>query len=199
MNRLTICQNEIIKGLNKRIFNMKAEKLSREASDNFIYFKRYDLALKLANEALELEPYHTKTLMLKGDILLCIDKDIEALDAYSLAVESEPFNAQAYGAKAGVLDMLGRPEEALDYCSKAFEFITEKDSHLLVSLFDQKLSILHTLGKSTEAKEVLDAAQKCLCEDEGAYLTSCYEDQLHPEIIKINEITNYETKLKLVY
>ena len=173
-----LMNDHIVEKRNKKVFNLKAEKLVREASDTFIYFKDYELALKQVNAVLKIEPNHTKALLLKGDILLCLDKDKKALECYAMAIESDCHCAQAYGSMAGVLDMMDKPEEALEYCNKAFENATAKDKQLLTSLFDQKLSILHSLGRYKEAQEILQLAINSLPEEDSSYLVSCYQDSI---------------------
>lgn len=160
----------------KKIYNLRVEKLVREASDNFIYYRDYETAVNQINEALAIEPDHIKALILKGDILFCIDKDKEALEYFDKAINANPYSAEAYGSKAGTLDVLGHQKEALKYCEKAFENITLKDRHLLPSLYDQKIAILLRMKKFEEAREALKKCVKSLAEEDGSYLVSCYQD-----------------------
>lgn len=168
--------NDIKESIPKKIFNLRAEKLIREASDTFIYYRDYELALTLVNEVLNIEPTHIKALVLKGDILFCIDKDNEALEYFDMAINADPFCAEAYGSKAGTLDVLGRQAEALVTCDRAFENLTLKDRHLLPSLFDQKIAILIRLKRFEEAKETLKKCAKKLSEEDGGKLISCYQN-----------------------
>ena len=159
----------------KKIFNLKVEKLIREASDNFVYYRDCETALEQINEALSIEPDHIKALILKGDILFCIDKDKEALEYFDKAINTNPYSAEAYGSKAGTLDVLGYQKEALQYCDKAFENITLKDRHLLPALYDQKIAILIRMKKYEEARLALKKCIKNLPEEDGGYLISCYQ------------------------
>ena len=159
----------------KTLYNLRVEKLVREASDNFIYYRDCETALKQVNESLDLEPDHIKALILKGDILFCIDKDKEALEYFDKAINANPYSAEAYGSKAGTLDVLGHQKEALHCCEKAFENITLKERHLLPSLYDQKIAILVRMKKFEEAKEALKKCIKSLPEEDGTYLASCYQ------------------------
>ena len=185
----------------KKVFNLRAEKLIREAGDSFIYFKDYELALKQVNAVLKIDSGHTKALLLKGDILLCLDNDLEALNYYDKAIESDKECAQAYGSKAGVLDMLGRQKEALECCNKAFEYATAKDKCLMTALYDQKLSILHSLRRFEEAKSVLKNAVKNLPSEDSEYLLSCYYGTIessYKEKMRKQEIAS-KMELQLVY
>jgi len=174
--------------ITNKVFNLRAEKLVREANDTFIYYKDYEIALAQLNEALRLDPENIKALILKGDILFCINKDAEALEYFDLAINADPYCAEAYGSKAGTLDVLGKQIEALANCEMAFENITLKNRHILPSLFDQKIAILIRMKKFEEARKVLRNCTKKLSEEDTRYLTSCYR--------KIIETSCNESKRK---
>lgn len=176
MNTISNIKKDLKKSANKKIYNLKAEKLVREANDNFIYHRDYEVALEQINEVLRIEPDHIKALILKGDILFCVDKDNEALEYFDRAINANPNSAEAYGSKAGTLDVLGHQKEALYCCEKAFENVTLKDRHLLPSLFDQKIAILVRMKKFEEAKEALKKCIKSLPKEDGGYIISCYQD-----------------------
>lgn len=185
----------------KKIYNLRAEKLVREASDNFIYYRDYETALEQVNEALSIETNHIKALILKGDILFCIDKDKEALEYFDKAINANPYSAEAYGSKAGTLDVLGHQKEALHCCEKALENITHKDKDLLPSLYDQKIAILVRMRKFEEARDSLKKCVKKLSEEDSGYLVSCYQDLIEASYKekkkKLEKVTRMS--LKLVY
>ncbi len=158
----------------KKIFNLRVEKLIREANDNFLYFRDYLNAMEQVNEILEIDECYVRALILKGDLLFCIDKEKEALEYFEKAINYDPYCSQAYGSKAGTLDVLGRHEEALGCCQKAFENITLKDRELLPSLYEQKITILLELKRYEEAKEALKKSSKLLSKEDYNYLVSCY-------------------------
>lgn len=164
--------------INKKVFNLKVEKLFREANDNFVYYRDYDTALNQISEALLIDSSHIKALILKGDILFCIDKDKEALEYFDKAININPFSAEAYGLKASTLDVLGRQKEALQYCEKAFEMIMFKDKHLLPSLYDQKIAILIRMKQYEKAKKELKKCIKTLSKQDSHYLLSCYKEPI---------------------
>lgn len=161
-----------------KISNLIVEKLIREASDNFSYNRNYDLALEQVDEALSIEPESTKALILKGDILFCMDMDKEALEHFEMAIASDPTSAEAYGSKAGTLDVLGDYQEALICCDRAFELVSLKDKYLLPSLYDQKIILLIRLRRYEDAKKALTRALRILPEDDATYLRSCYQDMI---------------------
>ena len=160
----------------KKIFNIEAEKLVREASDNFIYFRDYEKTLEQLTRVLEIEPNHVKALILKGNIFFCIDKDNEALECFEKALSLDPFSAEAHGSKANTLDVLGKVKEAFDCCEKAFKNITVKDKDLLPSLYDQKIALLIKLKKYEDAKQTLKQCYRYLKTEDSFKIASCYRD-----------------------
>ena len=160
----------------KKIFNIEAEKLVREASDNFIYFRDYEKTLEQLTRVLEIEPNHVKALILKGNIFFCIDKDNEALECFEKALSLDPFSAEAHGSKANTLDVLGKVKEAFACCEKAFKNITVKDKDLLPSLYDQKIALLIKLKKYEDAKQTLKQCYRYLKTEDSFKIASCYRD-----------------------
>jgi len=160
----------------KKIFNIEAEKLVREASDNFIYFRDYETTLKQLTRVLEIEPDHVKALILKGNIFFCIDRDNEALECFEKALNLDPFSAEAHGSKANTLDVLGKVKEAFACCEKAFKNLTVKDKDLLPSLYDQKIALLIKLKRYEDAKLTLKQCYKYLKTEDSFKIASCYRD-----------------------
>ena len=176
MMNLLSNHNDINKKPVKKIFNIEAEKLVREASDNFIYFRNYEVALDQINRVLELEPNHVKALILKGNIYFCVDKDHEALECFEKALGIDPFSAEAHGSKANTLDVLGKVKEAFACCEKAFKNLTSKDKDLLPSLYDQKIALLIKLKKYEDAKLTLKKCYRYLKNEDSFKIASCYRD-----------------------
>ena len=181
----------------KKIFNIRAEKLYREACE-FFYLKNYEQSLILLEEAIKLDKNHTKALLLMGDIkLLTEGNENEALDAYEKAILSNPYSTQALGSKAYVLDILGRFEEAFENCELAFKYANKNDNDQLSSLYDQKISLLCSLKKFDEAGKVLAEAIEVLSEENGNYLKSCYAQKIN--IKKRTNQTENQPDLKLIF
>ncbi len=181
---------------NKRIFNLKAEKAFREANDMF-YSRNYDRALELLQETVALDPYHEKAFMLKGDIMLMNEgNEKQALDAYDMALRSNPKNSQALGSKAYVLDILGQFKSALECCDEAFSCIDTNDCDSLCSLYEQKLSLLCSLGEYDTAQNILTEAIDKLPEENSDYLKSCFLSK-----IRTNKAKNKgnQPNLKLIF
>ena len=121
----------------RKVFNIQAEKLYREACELF-YLKKYENSLNLLNNAIAIDKNHAKALLLIGDIkLLNEGNEQEALSAYDKAILANPTSTQALGSKAYVLDILGRYDEAFECCEKAFIHANKNDNDQLRSLYDQ--------------------------------------------------------------
>ncbi len=183
--------------IGKKVFNIKAEKLYREACELF-YLKNYEQSLILLEEVIQLDKMHTKALLLKGDIKLLMEgNEYEALDAYEKAIFSNPFSTQALGSKAYVLDILGRFEEAYENCELAFKYANQNDNDQLSSLYDQKISLLCSLKRFEEANKILAEAIEVLSEESGNYLKSCYAQKINTK--KKNSQTENQPNLKLIF
>ncbi len=180
MKKLTGNRNNNIKPRQiKRLFNIEAEKLIREANDNFIYFREYKRALKQTNRVLEIETDHIKALILKGNILFCLDRDNEALECFERAISIDPYSAEAYGSKANTLDVLGKVEEAYACCEKAFRRLKPKDKELLPSLYDHKIALLIKLKRYEEARSTLKQCYRFLKTEDSFKIASCYRDAIN--------------------
>lgn len=160
----------------KKVFNIEAEKLVREASDNFVYFRDYDVALEQIDRVIEIEPDHVKALILKGNILFCTDKDAEAMEYFEKALGIDPYSAEAHESKANTLEVLGKVKEAYACCDKAFKNLTVKDKDLLPSLYDQKIALLIKLKRYEDAKLALKQCYKYLKTEDSFKIASSYRD-----------------------
>lgn len=160
----------------RKVADIEAEKLIREASDNFIYFRDYKTVLKQTNKVLKIDPEHVKALILKGNVLLCTDKDTEAMEYFEKALSIDPFSAEAYGSKSNTLHVLGKIKEAYACCEKAFKNLTVKDKDLLPSLYDHKIALLIKLKRYEEAKLTLKESYRYLKDEDCFKMASCYRD-----------------------
>ncbi len=161
-----------------KVLNFSAERYFKTAGDLFIYEGDYEMALDMINKTLELEPDNTRALVLKGDILFCLNQDLEALTVLNKAIALDEKCAEGYISKAGVLDVLGKPREALQCCNRAMEFITRQNDYLLPTLIDQKLVLLVRLKKYREAQHLLNSATELLNPEDYNFLSSCYRPLL---------------------
>lgn len=157
-----------------KVLNFSAERYLRTAGDLFIYDGDYESALAMVEKTLEIEPADTRALVLRGDILYCLNRDLEALQTFNKVLAISPTCIEAYISKAGVLDILGRHREALECCRRAHQLINRPSHYLLPSLYDQMILLLLRLKKFREARRLLGQAVRDLAEEESDYLISSY-------------------------
>ncbi len=199
-NLVTNADNKNIKDKqqSKKIYNLRAEKLIRAANDCFVYFKDYEMALSHIQEVINLDPENTRAYILKGTIFFCLDELPTALECFEKAILTDSNSVEAHSLKASVLDINGNLKEALDSCDKAFINVTEKNSELLTSLFDQKIAILIKSKKYREARETLKQCYRYLNEDDSSYIASCYReiiDSLHKKRQRKQKLASQRLRL----
>ena len=178
MNNLLTNDNNIKQGINKKIYYIKAERLVREANDNFIYFKDYEMAMRQVEEVLQLDPENADALIIKGNIFFCLNEMNTALECFEAALNLNPYSAEAHSLKASILDTKDRPHEALKSCEKAFENLRNPEREFLTALYDQKIAILIKLKNYREARRVVEQSYSYLGEEDSSYIDSCYSSEI---------------------
>lgn len=181
----------------KKVLNFSAERYLRTAGDLFIYHSDYHGALGLVEKALDNDPHDTRALVLYGDILFCLNRDIEALNALEAALRLNPGLAEAYISKAGVLEVMGRYREALSCCRQALGYISSKKAYLLPSLFDQHITLLIRLKRFREALRVLNKATLYLQGEDLDYLFASYKGVLDQQCQKRHLVKEKARQLSL--
>ncbi|MDX2085022.1 MAG: tetratricopeptide repeat protein [Candidatus Melainabacteria bacterium] len=159
----------------KKVLNFSAERYLKVAGDLFIYQGDYDTALAMVDRTLEIDAQDTRALVLKGDILFCLNRDIEALDVLNEALKADAHCVEAYVSKASVLDALGKLRDALHCCQQALVYLHRPHDYLLFTLYDQTLSLLLRLRKHRQATQIYEEAQYRLSPEEAAYLSVTYK------------------------
>lgn len=157
-----------------KVLNFSAERFLKTAGDLFIYEGDYESALSMVDKTLEMEPQDVRALVLRGDILYCLNRDQEALETFNAALVVDPDSVEALISRAGVLDVLGKYREALDCCNRAFTQIQPYQKFLLPSLYDQTIVLLLRLKKYRQAQQLLRNSESRLKKDDHEYLLSCY-------------------------
>ncbi len=157
-----------------KVLNFSAERYLKTAGDLFIYDGDYESALYMVEKTLEIEPDDIRALVLRGDILYCLNRDQEALDTFDRVLSMDPDSVEALISKAGVLDVLGKYREALACCTHAFQKIRPHQAFLLPSLYDQNIVLLLRLKKYRQAQMLLKAAEGTLSKEESQYLLANY-------------------------
>ena len=158
----------------KKVLNFSAERYLKTAGDLFIYHSDYAGALEMVDKALTHDETDTRALVLRGDILFCLNQDQEALASFNQALELNEELAEAYISKAGVLEVMGRYREALWCCQRAMTCITEDKSYLYPSLFDQQILLLIRLKRFRHAEQVLKQSSHKHKKKDYEYLSASY-------------------------
>ena len=161
-----------------KVLNMSAERYLKTAGDLFIYEGDYASALHMVEKTLEIEPGDLRALVLRGDILYCLNRDSEALDTFNQALAINPASVEALISSAGVLDVLGKYREGLDCCARAFDQMKPYQSYLLPSLYDQNVLLLLRLKKYRQARALISQAKSCLEKEDYQYLLASYSQLL---------------------
>jgi tetratricopeptide (TPR) repeat protein len=157
-----------------KVLNISAERYLKTAGDLFIYEGDYESALYMVEKTLEIEPEDIRALVLRGDILYCLNRDLEALETFNKVLDREPNSVEALISKAGVLDVLGKYREAVECCRLAFQKIKPYQAFLLPSLYEQNIILLLRLKKYRQAQMILKDAETRLPKDDVQYLRSSY-------------------------
>lgn len=158
-----------------KVLNISAERYLKTAGDLFIYEGDYESALYMVEKTLELEPRDTRALVLRGDILYCLNRDQDALETFDRVLAINPDSVEALISKAGVLDVLGKYREALLCCNMAFQKIRSHQAYLMPSLFDQNMVLLLRLKKYRQASRLMKAAGEMLSTEEYHFLMGSYK------------------------
>lgn len=157
-----------------KVLNMSAERYLKTAGDLFIYEGDYISALLMVEKTLEIEPSDIRALVLRGDILYCLNRDNEALETFNKALSIDPDSVEALISSAGVLDVLGKYREGLECCGRAFQQIKPYQAYLLPSLYDQNIVLLLRLKKYRQARYLLRSAESRLIKEDYQFLLSSY-------------------------
>ncbi|KAF5430053.1 Tetratricopeptide (TPR) repeat containing protein [Candidatus Methanophagaceae archaeon] len=131
------------------------------SGNDFYQEKKYDLALKAYDEAIELNPDYALAWINRGVALDELGRYKEALTAYKKAIELNPDYAEAWIGRGVALGNLGRYEEALTAYDKAIELKPDYarawyNKACAYSLKGDKENTLKSLSKATD----LDAKYK---------------------------------------
>ena len=139
-----------------------------------------DLSFGVSNqEDINVHSLHfDKAYILQGEILLSLGRYNEAIKAFNLALEINPMSSSAYSSLAFIYDMKNSSKEALFFNQKAFEVFVHsgEDKVFLLSLYDQKMSILSKENMLEEMKKTIFSAQQNLSQVDFDYIIDCYKD-----------------------
>lgn len=145
-----------------KVINIKSELLCREAEDDFFYFNNVNAAYKKLKLAVELTPYHFKSLLLFADV--CFVKGLikNALDLFIRAEKISPLNTKVLASIANCSYVLGDYSKALQYIEKTSEQLNDESISLHSQLLEIKINILMAEKKYNDAYVAFIQAQNIL-------------------------------------
>lgn len=164
------------------ILSINAEKLYREAEDDFFYFNKPKRAEKKLKEALAYTPCQIKVLKFLGDIYFATGKMKKAFDYYAQAAALKPSDSVILASLASVNEVFGNYETALKFVELAFQNLLPADVRLYASLSNLKVSLLLGLQRYSDAKAFLDFAKKRLSFEDSGRLSSVNQNILKKKI-----------------
>lgn len=144
------------------IADVRAERLFREAEDDFFYFNNIASAIEKLENALMYLPNMLKALMLRANIAF-LEGDFDlALVYYKRAESFVPNNAKVLAGLANIYEITNQNDIAYEYIEKAMSCGCFRYSGLSKALVDLKFAVLIKLKRYSEAKKVLDASRSFL-------------------------------------
>ena len=180
----------------KKVINIKTEVLFREAEDDFFYFNNINAAHKKLKKAVELKPYHQKSLLLYADVLFVKGLIKEALLFYRRVECLSALNKKALASIANCNYSLGNYSIALEYIDRTIAILNSEDSSLMSQLLEIKINILMHERKYKQAYITFIQAQNVL---DSNSLKSIYNVSYEVLNEKINLQKKLEkSKLKIV-
>ncbi len=186
-------QNIVNKSYTNKVINIKSELLFREAEDDFYYFYRLNSAVKKLKTALELTPFHLKSLIMYADICFIKGNIKKALELYKNAEKISPFDTKILASLANCYNFLKNSSLAILYSNKALDSLSETNYSLFLQLIDIKVNNLILLKRYKEASIVFNNAQKIT---DSLSLKSLYSDTII-EKLKLQQKINF-SGLKIV-
>lgn len=145
-----------------KVINIKSELLCREAEDDFYYFNNVNAAYKKLKLAVELTPYHFKSLLLYADV--CFVKGLikNALELLVRAEKISPLNIKVLASIANCSYVLGDYSTALQYIEKTIELLNDESISLHSQLLEIKINILMAEKRYNDAYVAFIQAQNIL-------------------------------------
>jgi tetratricopeptide (TPR) repeat protein len=175
--------------MNKRglkVRDLNAHRIYKEVESEAMQSCNYGKLLGKVQEVTKADPMFDKAYVLQGEIFLSLNRFNDAMKVFDKAIAANPKCAKAYASKSLIYDIKNFNEKALEYCNKALECVSSSDLELLVSLFDQKLSILSRMNQEEEISSTLLNAEKLLSEEDFEYLSDFYAQETKLRLVAIS-------------
>lgn len=126
--------------------------------------EKYNEAIIIFDEALNLDQKKTKAFIGKGQALFGLNKIKESIEEYDKALNIEPNNINAIYSKANSLMKSGQKQEALELYQKGNDLNEENNN--CINLINYVLCLIE-MKKFEDVKNIVDRAQKLYEKQEG--------------------------------
>lgn len=164
--------NSIERNGNIFITDVRAERLFREAEDDFFYFNKIDSAIEKIEKALVFSPGMIKALLMRANIAV-IEGNIDlALEFYKRAEGFAPQNVKVLAGLANIYEMNNENTKAFEYIEKALNIGVSQYSPLNKALLDLKFTVLIKQKKYLEAQKIINKSRYVLSEEDFRELQS---------------------------
>lgn len=171
---------------NLKVMDLNAHRIYKQVEAEAMQSCNYGKLLTRVQEVTNSDPMFDKAYVLQGEIFLSLNRFNDAIKAFDKAIDANPRCTRAYAAKSLVYDIKNFDDKALEYCNKALESVTLNDSELLVSLFDQKLSILSRMKDYETINSTLSNAEEVLPSEDFEYLSDFYATETKLRLVAIS-------------
>lgn len=172
-----------------KVINIKSELLCREAEDDFFYFNKINSAYKKLRQAVELSPFHLKSLILLADICFIKGRIKKALELYKRAEEISASNARILSSIANCAQVTGDYSGAIEYCNRAIENLNAENCNLYSQIIEIKINAYMMKKNYKQAYITFIQAQNVL---DSTSLKMIYNISYE----KLNEKINLQKKLQ---
>lgn len=145
-----------------KVININSELLCREAEDDFFYFNNVNAAHRKLKKAVELTPFHTKSVLLYADVCFVKGMLKEALELYSRIEKISPLNTKVLASIANCNYVLGNYSVSLEYINRTLELLDNDSISLQSQLLEIKINILMLEKRYKDAYITFIQAQNIL-------------------------------------
>lgn len=145
---------------NKKVINLKSEVLFREAEDDFFYFNKVNSAFKKLALAVELTPFHTKSLMLLADICFIKGDAKRALKYYQQAEVVSADKSKIYASFSNCYYVLKDYASAIKYVDLSLSSLKSDEFSLYSQLVEIKINALVELKRYSEANDLFEKSKQ---------------------------------------
>ncbi len=154
-------QNTANNKIYTNVINLQSELLFREAEDDLYYFNHLNIAAKKLKKAIELTPFHFKSIMLYADICTIKGQIKKALLLYLKAQKIKP-EYRLSACIANCYYLLKEYQKSIEYCDIAVKNYSGYDFSLYSQVIELKINSFINLKEYQQAYITLIRSQNLL-------------------------------------